>query len=485
MRSMLNLLAAIALAVPAVPLAAQAPDQDTLKLRTVRYYREAEGQTRVRAFFEVPYSRLQATSASAEPLLVYSVTARVLDSSGLSLLPEPQTWTQHVAASMQVPGAVGLEMMEFGVTPGSYTLEIEVRDSASGTTLTKRATIRGYDSMPAASDLLLSPSMRLAGANDSVPAPGEIRWGNTLLVPSAELRVTPLRPTAFYFMETYTGSTSEAAGTMSVAVTNEAGGNILKTAPEPIRLAPGGGIVKGRLDLDGLPEGRYWLKVEVGVDGTVSERSAPFTMAGLQETMAQVQVAAPRAAGQVSDEVYFAAMDEVQLDSMAEPLQLIASGRELRNFKELTVGAKRRFLTDFWAKLDQTPETPVNEERIRFYGAVAYANEQYKVGRGDQEPGWKTDRGRIYTRYGAPDDRLRRVPTGEAPPYEVWRYTRGRSRYYIFADQTGFGAFKLIQTNDNRETGLPHWREIITEYGVRDAGLFLGVDFYTGSGAGS
>lgn len=482
MRCMLNLLAAIALAMPAVPLVAQAQEQDTLKLRTVRYYRAAEGQTRVRAFFEVPYSRLQATTASTTPQLVYTVTARVLDSSGLSLLPEPQTWTQHVAAEMQVPGAVGLEMMEFGVAPGSYTLEIEVRDSASGATLARSATIKGYDSMPAASDLLLSPRMRVAGAGDSVPEPGEIRWGNTLLVPSAELRVTPLRTTAFYFMETYTSSSEEAAGTMTVAVTNEAGGNILKTAPEAIRLAPGGGIVRGRLDLDGLPEGSYWLKVEVGLNGTSTERSAPFTMAGLQETMAQVQTTAPVAPGQVSDEAFFATMDEAQLDSMAEPLELIASRRELRNFRELTVSAKRRFLADFWAKLDQTPESPVNEERQRFYGAIAYANQQYKVGRGEHEPGWKSDRGRIYTKYGAPDDRLRRVPTGEAPPYEVWRYTRGKARFYIFADATGFGEFRLIHTNDNQENGVPDWREILTSYGVQDAGQFLGIDFLRGAG---
>ncbi|HEU4800780.1 MAG TPA: GWxTD domain-containing protein [Gemmatimonadales bacterium] len=485
MRYMLKLLALLALAAPSVPLAAQAAPADSLNLRAVRYFRAAEGRTRVMVFIEVPYSRLQPGAGSASPQLVYTVTARVLDSSGLSLLPEPQVWTQHVPASLQVPGAVGLEMMEFGVTPGSYRLEIEVRDSASGATLANSAPIRGYDSMPGASDLLLSPSMRIADDGDSVPAPGEMRRGNTLLVPAAVLQVTPLRTTAYYFLETYTGSAAEANGTMTVAVMDSAGGTVLKTSPEAIRLAPGGGIVKGRLDLDGLPAGRYRMNVEVTVGGDRSERSAPFIMAGLQETMAKVQAAPATPAAAQSDEAFFAAMDEAKLDSMAEPLQLIASGRELRNFSELTVSAKRRFLAEFWSKLDQTPETPPNEERQRFYGAIAFANEQYRVGRGEHEPGWKTDRGRIYARYGAPDDRLRRVPTGEAPPYEVWRYTRGKSRYYIFADLTGFGAFKLIQTNDNRETGLPHWRDIITEFGVRDAGLFLGVDFYSGAGAGS
>jgi hypothetical protein len=74
------------------------------------------------------------------------------------------------------------------------------------------------------------------------------------------------------------------------------------------------------------------------------------------------------------------------------------------------------------------------------------------------------------------------VPTGQAPPYEVWRYTRGRPRYYVFADRTGIGAYNLIQTNDLQETGIPTWREILTEDAVRDVGLFLGVDFYGGSG---
>jgi hypothetical protein len=74
------------------------------------------------------------------------------------------------------------------------------------------------------------------------------------------------------------------------------------------------------------------------------------------------------------------------------------------------------------------------------------------------------------------------VPTGQAPPYDVWRYTRGRPRYYVFADRTGIGAYNLIQTNDLQETGIPTWREILTEDAVRDVGLFLGVDFYGGSG---
>jgi GWxTD domain-containing protein len=176
-------------------------------------------------------------------------------------------------------------------------------------------------------------------------------------------------------------------------------------------------------------------------------------------------------------------MDEAQLDLAEEPLELIAKSSELRNYSRLSVSAKRRFLIDFWGKRDPKPETAANEERDRFYQAIAYTNQAFRVGRGTQEPGWKTDRGRIYAKYGAASDQLKRVPAGYAPPYEVWRYTRGKSRYYVFADQNGFGAYKLIFTNDVTESGAANWREILTEDAVKDVGQYLGlnIELYPGS----
>lgn len=466
---------------------AAAAQQDDASMRTVRYYRADDHQTRVMAFIEVPYALMQPAAASAEPMMVYSVSANVLDSSGLALLPGgPQVWTQRVPASAQVPGAVGLELMEFKVAPGRYRMEVTITDSVSGRSTQTQSEVIGYPSMPAASDLLLSPAMRVENDGDTVPRAGEIRRGTTLLVPAVNLRLTPLRATAYYFLEAYTTSSEEETGTMQVAIVGSDGNTVLRTAASAVRLAPGGGVLKGQVDLDGLPAGDYTLDVIVTAAGESTTRSAAFSMAGLQETLAQAQAepAAVARPSMVSDEAFFASLDEPALDSLEEPLSLIANSRELRNYDQLSVSAKRRFLADFWAKLDQTPETARNEDRERFYGAIAYANQQFKVGLGTQEPGWKSDRGRIYVKYGAADDKLRRVPSGEAPPYEVWRFTRGRSRYFVFADLTGFGAFKLIQTNDTRETGLPNWREIITEDGVRDVGYFLGVDFYGSSGTG-
>lgn len=463
--------------VSAAPLEAQ----DGLAMRAVRYYRADDaGKTLVKAFVEVPYTLLQPNGNGPDAVMTYRVSARVLDSSGMSLLPEALSWTTHVPAEMRAPRAVGLEQMQFAVTPGAYRVEVVVADSVSGRQAQVAADIQGYREAPAASDLLLSPAMRVADASDSVPQPGEMRWGNTLVAPVVTLRLSPLRPQAFYFLEAYNASQDERTGTMQVAILGAGGNLVTKTPATPVRLGPGGGILKGSVDLDGLPEGKYTLQVTVDLAGTETQRSAEFEMAGLEATLATQATAAP-AGGAETDEAYFGAMNEAQLDSAAAPLVLIARSRELRTYEDLSLDAKRRFLVEFWKGKDQDPGTTRNEERERFYGAIAYANETFRVGRGRQELGWQTDRGQIYAKNGAPDDVLRRVRTGKAPPYEVWRYSRGRSRYYIFADRTGIGGYNLIHTNDLQENGIPTWREILTLDAVRDVGQFLGQDFLGGS----
>jgi GWxTD domain-containing protein len=201
-------------------------------------------------------------------------------------------------------------------------------------------------------------------------------------------------------------------------------------------------------------------------------------MAGLQETLARDS--ALRQAERVTDQGYFAAMSGEELETAKAPLLYIAESGELSPWQsDMSLEAKRRFLTNFWQKRDPTPGTAKNERREVFYEAIAYANREYKEGGRRSVAGWRSDRGRIFARYGAPDDVLRRQNEGRAPPYEVWRYSKGKGAYYIFADRTGFGAYQLIYSNDLREPGVPSWPDVIGRKAVDDAGEFLGVDLFS------
>jgi GWxTD domain-containing protein len=462
--------------------------QDSLQMRVVRYYRPDASQTLVKAFVSVPYSILQPPAGgSGDGNMVYTVSAQVTDSSGLALLAEPWTWSKRVPAAAQMVGASGLELVEFPVVAGRYTMHVTVTDSVSGRVAKVEAPIVGYATAPTASDLLLSPAMRAAGDGDSVPRSGEMRRGGTIVVPAVELQLTPNRTKAYYLLETYTGQAAETSGTMQVSVVDASGKSLFRTAPSAVPVPAGGGTLQGQLDLDGLPPGEYQFVVTLDLNGQHIERRAAFEMASMQEMLARDsarQAAGALASGTTgdgSDEQYFGAMDEAQLDSAEAPLVLIAKSSQLRGYDKLSVGAKRRFMVDFWQKLDQQPETARNETRDQFYQAIAYADQAFRVGRGRQEPGWRTDRGRIYAKYGAASDQLSRAPGGGTAAYEVWRYTRGKPRFYIFLDRNGLGSYQLIYTNDVNEHGIPNWQELLSLNAREDIGNYLGFDIKSGS----
>jgi GWxTD domain-containing protein len=94
----------------------------------------------------------------------------------------------------------------------------------------------------------------------------------------------------------------------------------------------------------------------------------------------------------------------IQLDPESrdfyEYARLIMTDDEHDIFKHLPNKEDRvRFIQDFWDKRDSDPDTEANEYREEFYRRIDYANARFKQG----PPGWKTDRGRIYIYFGAPD----------------------------------------------------------------------------------
>ena len=445
-------------------------DQDRLAISAVRFYRADARQTQVKAFIEIPYTLLQASAESPTAGLTYRVGVRVHDSTGLQLTS--QEWNGHAPGLAKKQGVSALEILDFAVAPGRYRLNVEITDSFSGRKFGSELGLEGFSSVPQVSDLLLAPRIRDAGPGDTLPGTGEFRRGNLLVTASAGLLLTPLRSKAYYLIETYADADTAA---LSLTVSDSTGKKVFSTPPRTVRLAKGGGILSGALDLSGLPQGQYAFTTTINVQGTRLQRSAKFRMANLAETMAKA--AAQRTVEQVSDSGYFAYMSQPELDQAVEPLTLIAKSGELSVYgKNLSLPARRKFLTEFWKRRDPTPGTARNEARDQFYQAIAYANKTYREEGRAAAPGWKSDRGRIFARNGVPDDVLRRSQQGNAPPYEVWRYSSSKGRYYIFADRTGFGAYSLIHSNDLQETGLTNWQRILGLDVVQDVGRFLGMD---------
>jgi GWxTD domain-containing protein len=110
----------------------------------------------------------------------------------------------------------------------------------------------------------------------------------------------------------------------------------------------------------------------------------------------------------------------------------IITDSERAAFNRLRTDEEReQFVEQFWLRRDPTPDTAENEAKEEHYRRIAYANERFASG----IPGWKTDRGRVYIRFGPPDE-IESHPGGEryqrpaeqgggstvAYPFETWRY---------------------------------------------------------------
>jgi GWxTD domain-containing protein len=438
---------------------AQVEPAERLDLRAARFYRAAQGRTMFDVFGKVSLGMVEPLpSPKGDGAAAYRVSISVKDSAGLELLS--RSWTQVVA---ELPaGAARASMVEylnFAADPGHYVIEFVVRDSASGRISRQALDVRAFERNPVASDLLLGTGVRPVGS-DSAGRPGEVRKGAVFVEASGRPVLTPQQAQLGYYVELY----GQRAETAMVSVATRSLDRTFQTrlGEERLVLGPSGGAMRGQMDLTGLPPGEYQLELTLRLADTTVTRTAEFGMAGF-ETDAAI---AP-----TGDDV-FASMTEAQLDTLYLPLVYLMTREEQGLYDPLSLRGKREYMRQFWARRDPTPGTTRNEAQEGFYTRIAEANSRYSETGSAAMPGWRTDRGRIFIKHGAPDEILQQPQASSSNPYEVWKYTRNRQLKYVFMDLTKFGNYALIFTTDRREPSRANWQALLGREGVQEVQRF-------------
>jgi GWxTD domain-containing protein len=129
-----------------------------------------------------------------------------------------------------------------------------------------------------------------------------------------------------------------------------------------------------------------------------------------------------------------------------EDVAYIITTEERNAFLALSTDKEQdSFIEQFWARWN-----PSFKEEV--YRRLAYANEHFA----SNEPGWKTDRGRIYILYGKPDE-LESHPAGETRntyPYEKWLYRHipgiGDDIEIEFVDSSRTGDYRMAKNPDEK-----------------------------------
>src|SRR5689334_18526547 len=161
-------------------------------------------------------------------------------------------------------------------------------------------------------------------------------------------------------------------------------------------------------------------------------------------------------------------LDNAYRQWLTEDVTYIITPEERNAFLQLDTNEEReQFIEQFWLRRSSNPDLPDNDFKEEHYRRIAYANEHFASG----IPGWKTDRGRIYIIWGAPDE-IESHPTGgtyDRPteegggstttyPWERWRY-----RYLEgiqenveleFVDPSGSGEYHLTMDPSEKDALL-------------------------------
>jgi GWxTD domain-containing protein len=148
-----------------------------------------------------------------------------------------------------------------------------------------------------------------------------------------------------------------------------------------------------------------------------------------------------------------------------EDVRWIITDQERAEFKSLATDKQRdQFVEAFWQRRNPNPGASENTFKEEHYRRIAYANRHFAA----VIPGWKTDRGRIYIMYGAPDKvdqhfsaagSESKTIVGPGPiPYdwELWHYSYleglGKEVNFKFADTCACGEYRIpIEKDDLRK----------------------------------
>jgi GWxTD domain-containing protein len=354
----------------------------------VSFHQEGKGNVE-EIYCVVPNDQIRFVEKDGSLAGKLRFTAVILDGSG-EVVGRSRNVVEVSAASpddAEDRSVVQILQSKVGVPPGRYTARVTVEDlnakkKALIAILFKRykkgeaeVLIESRDFEQdrfAVSDLELARGLRRTSQGAFEKAGFEV-------IPNARRRYGLLLSELAVFFEVYDFEGAWSGDTLqaSYAVVNRMGGRLFESE-NPL-------VIRGRrsgntalFDVTSLSAGSYLLAVSIkDLEGNAIARS---------ERRFDI-VWSPLSWGRYEYETI-------------GDMEFVLTEEEMEEFKSLSAGEQEGFLKEFWLRIDPTPGTIENEAFDEHYRRVRYADRHFGV----KIRGALTDQGRIYIKYGPPDD---------------------------------------------------------------------------------
>lgn len=214
------------------------------------------------------------------------------------------------------------------------------------------------------------------------------------------------------------------------------------------------------LPIDALPSGVYYLRIKVQSVSNPLIDSISVTkkiyVTNYEIPPEQIEQFYESLSFEQSE---FATMNEEKVAIFYEQIKPISTEYERGVWEKCeTLSARQKFLYTFWEDRKTDTTKSYNAALEEFRDKINYANRNFKYGL--NEDGWRTDRGKIYVKYGKPTQVLRYTAKGEQPAYEVWKYDEMQGGIeFVFIDFRNNGMFRFVHSTALGEMSNPNWFE--------------------------
>ena len=401
--------------------------------------RFVEQGDRYRAEFEVGMQVQQFPKGEVE----------VLCADGQAL--KGRVWKRGVeVASRDEAGESGLAVMEvfpLRFRPGHYRIAVRVKDLNSAFEDTCSGVLKVSDfeaERLVVSDIQLAYDIHRAGPR------GRFTKNQISVLPAISRRFSPRDSFLQCYFEVYHFALDAASKTDSFDlefVLLDASDKVVKQYPVVMLKKPGpSGVITskvmgGGLDIADMPSGTYTLKARIrdNLNGQEAEALRQFFV--FEPGLESLNLAS----------------DEASLERYYRQIQYIATNEELKRYRTLDPEEKLRFIVHFWIERDPTPDTPQNEFLVEHFRRIRFSDDHFQTR--TRQRGSDTDKGRVYIKYGPPDDIEYHTSEFAGRPYEVWTYERYEYRKCVFLDLSGIGVFELVHSTMPGELYNPRWKE--------------------------
>jgi len=399
-------------------VSAQPPLQSTTLLVDVTSTRTSmiDPRARVDVFVVVPYESIQFTEYDQIYAAKYDVRIAIRDSAGKRSIDTAYTRTateKDYAAAQGGNGNVDHSVPRFRLSPGTYKVEVTVKDQFSRKELsqTRSISIPDYTTMlPSMSSILLLTDIEQRGERYSItPLIGDVVWNSNAAL--------------FAFYEIYFEDSPETVGVQWKLTSKD--GRLLSSGTGPLQ------TISGRT-------GRQFFKISMPQHPMPGTYSLGLTLFGAIGK--KLDTTATLARQQRSLTIPASAFGSVvsDLSKAIRQLRYVATQTDMDYIQEgKTEGEKQTRFEEFWKKLDPTSNTTRNEAFEDYYARLEKANKLYK----SYTDGWLTDMGMVSIVYGEPAQAERFGSATGTSRYIRWTMSNGIQ--FNFEDTSGFGDFRL------------------------------------------